>query len=338
MAEFAIGQSFLKAHRSILRVVPLKNACRYFPVRDSAGFITLPTLDTGDWYRELQSVKQVGFKVDNNEKEFRLVGDEGWSDSVTVGSKVSASFDTFFSKLVVQTAGNVCAEPRADYSDEFAIIERTRYDTDFEVYVEMLKEMGRANGTSGNFIYDFAAFNSVFRNYDEKAAAEDLINVTFNGMSRGSAIFGRLDVGAAPLTFGGIQSVILATAPSSGTRRYAVVPVDNGSAIVTTANLTVTYTSDGTTALTQLGLGQLDGSGFRLENASTGVRIPCAVSLNTGTGVVTIDPVPTLAAATIFRLVVRDGAINQAVDAAQVASPTGIRRPLAGFTTTFRTA
>jgi hypothetical protein len=36
--------------------------------------------------------------------------------------------------------------------------------------------------------------------------------------------------------------------------------------------------------------------------------------------------------------VVRDGAITQAVDANLVASATGIRRPLAGFSTTFRTA
>jgi hypothetical protein len=54
--------------------------------------------------------------------------------------------------------------------------------------------------------------------------------------------------------------------------------------------------------------------------------------------VVTINPVADLSAATIYRLVVRDGAITQAVDASLAASPTGIRRPLAGFSTTFRTA
>lgn len=338
MADLALGQSFLKSHRAIMRVVPLKYGCRYFPVRDSAGFITLPTLDTGDWYRELQSVKQVGFKIDNNEKEFRLVGDDGWTDSVTVGSKASANYDTFFSKQIVQGAAGACPEPRGNYSEEFAIVQRCRDDLDFEVYVEMLKELGRTDGATGNFIYDFVSFNCAFRNYDEKAAADDLVNVTFNSMSRGRAVVGRLDVGAQPLVSGQVQSVILATAPSSGTRRYAAVPADNASAVVVSANLTVTYTADGTVALTQLALGQLDGSGFRLENASSGVRIPCAVSLNAGTGVVTIDPVPTLAAGTIHRLVVRDGAITQAVDASNVASPTGIRRPLAGFTTTFRTA
>ena len=336
MADFAIGQGFIKAHRSILLMTPLRAPCRYFPTRDSSGFITRPTLDAGDWARELQTVKQVSFSVDNNEKEFRLIGDEGWSDGVTTGSKVSASFDTFFSKSIVQAATAGCPEFRGDYSEEFAIVEKARYDTDFEVFVEMFKELGRASGSSGDYVYDYAGFNCCLRNYKEPQAAEDLINVTFDGMSRGRAVFGRFNAGGAPLSSGAIQSVILATAPSSGTRRYAVVPVDNGTAIVVGANQTVTYTSDGTAALTQLALGAADDSGFRLEVASSGVRVPAVVTL--ASNVVTINPVADLSAATIYRLVVRDGAITQAVNASLVADATGIRRPLAGFSTSFRTA
>jgi hypothetical protein len=334
--DFAIGQGFIKAHRSILLMTPLRAPCRYFPVRDSAGFITRPTLDPGDWARELQTVKQVSFKVDNNDREFRLIGDDGWSDSVTTGSKVSANFDTFFSRSIVQAATGNCPEFRGDYSEEFAIVEKARYDTDYEVFVEMFKELGRRDGSTGDFVYDYAGFNCCLRNYKEPQAAEDLINVTFDGMSRGRAVFGRFNAGGAPLSSGAIQSVILATAPSSGTRRYAVVPVDNGTAIVVGNNLTVTYTSDGTVALTQLALGAADGAGFRLEVASSGVLVPAVVTL--AANVVTINPVADLSAATIYRLVVRDGAITQAVDANLAASPTGIRRPLAGFSTTFRTA
>ena len=336
MADFAIGQGFIKAHRSIMLMTPLKAPCRYFPTRDSSGFITRPTLDPGDWAREMQTVKQVSFSIDNNDKEFRLIGDDGWSDSVTTGSKVSASFDTFFSRSIVQAATGICPEFRGDYAEDFAIVEKSRYDTDYEVFVELFKELGRAGATSGNFIYDYAGFNCCLRGYKEATAAEDLINVTFDGMSRGRAVFGRFDAGASPLASGAIQSVILATAPSSGTRRYAVVPVDNGTAAVVTANQTVTYTSDGTAALTQLALGAADGSGFRLELASSGVRVPAVVTL--AANVVTINPVADLSAATIYRLVVRDGAITQAVDANLAASPTGIRRPLAGFSTSFRTA
>jgi hypothetical protein len=336
MTDTAIGQSFVKAHRSVLLMTPLRAPCRYFATRDESGFITRPTLDPGDWARELQTVKQVSFNVDNNDREFRLIGDGGWSDAVTTGSKVSASFDTFFSKLIVQGAAGGCPEFRGDYSEEFAIVEQARYDTDSEVFVEMFKELGRAGGNTGDYIYDYACFNAALRNYKEPQAAEDLINVTFDGMSRGRAVFGRFNAGSAPLATGAVQSVILSTAPSSGSRRYAVVPADNGTAVVVGNNLTVTYTSDGTAPLTQLALGAADGSGFRLEVASSGVRVPAVVTL--AGGVVTINPSADLAAATIYRLVVRDGAITQAVNASLVADAAGIRRPLAGFSTTFRTA
>lgn len=336
MTDAAIGQSFIKAHRSVLLMTPLRAPCRYFATRDSSGFITRPTLDPGDWARELQTVKQVSFSVDNNDKQFRLIGDGGWSDAVTVGSMVSANFDTFFSKLIVQGAAGGCPEFRGDYSEEFAIVEKARYDTDSEVFVEMFKELGRAGGSTGNYIYDYAGFNCALRNYKEPQVADDLINVTFDGMSRGRAVFGRFNAGSAPLDTGAVQSVILTTNPASGSRRYAVVPADNATAVVVSNNLTVTYTSDGTAPLTQLMLGASDGSGFRLEVASSGVQVPALVTLVGG--VVTINPNADLGAATIYRLVVRDGAITQAVNSSLVADAAGIRRPLAGFSTTFRTA
>jgi hypothetical protein len=54
--------------------------------------------------------------------------------------------------------------------------------------------------------------------------------------------------------------------------------------------------------------------------------------------VVTINPSADLAAGTIFRLVVADGAITQAVDANGTAWASGVKRPVQGLTTTFRTA
>ncbi|MCT4368006.1 MAG: Ig-like domain-containing protein [Synechococcaceae cyanobacterium MAG-AL2] len=338
MADFAIGQTFIKAHRSILLMTPLTAPCRYFPTRDSMGWITRPTLDTGDWARELQTVKQVSFSVDNNDREFRLIGDDGWSDSVTTGSMVSANFDTFFSKAIVRKATGNCPEFIGDYSEEFAIVAQARDNTDFEVFIEMFKELGRSDGGSGNYIYDYAGFNCALRNYKEPQTAEDLINVTFDGKSRGRAVFGRFDAGGAPLSSGAIQSVILATDPATGGRRYALAPADNATDVTATGNITVTYTSDGSTALPQLALGASDGSGFRLEVASSGVQVPAAVSLNAGTGVVTVNPDATLGASTIYRLVARNGAIVQAVDASLVADAAGIQRPLAGFASTFRTA
>jgi hypothetical protein len=334
MADYAIGLSFHKAHRTIVRAVDLTAPCRYFATRDASGFITLPTLDTGASYVELQGITQSSFQITDNDQEFRLLGDDGWADSVITGARVQSSNTAYFLKDTETPAGAACPQFRGNYDEGFRLIERSRYNKDQEIYVEFLKELGQASGTTGNYIYDFTGYNAVVMNYNESRDASGLTEITFDLMSRGRPIFGRYDAGAAPITFGGVQSSLLFLV--NGTRQAASIPVDNGTAIVVTANLTATYTTNGTIAMTQLALGDAAGSGFRLEVASTGALVPAVVSL--ATNVVTIDPVSSLAAGTIYRLRVVDGAITQAVDGTGSPSPTGVRRPIQGFSRTFRTA
>jgi hypothetical protein len=257
-------------------------------------------------------------------------------DSVITGSSVQASVTAYFLKNAEIPAGQNCPQFRGSYDEGFALIEKARYNKDFEIYIEFLKELGQAEGTTGDYIYDFTGFNAVISNYNENITAEGLTEVSFDLMSRGRPIFGRYDAGSTPLSFGGVQTGLLFTAPSSGTRRYATVPAANASAIVVSDDLTVTYTSDGAAALTQLSLGQTDGGGFRLEVADTGVLVPSVVTL--ASNVVTINPTTSLAAATIFRLRVADGAIKQAIDGSGAASASGVRTALEGFETLFRTA
>jgi hypothetical protein len=336
MADYAIGLSFHKAHRTLVRAVDLTPPCRYFATRDTAGLITLPTLDAGARYVEMQGITNTTFAINDNNQEFRLLGDDGWMDSVITGSSVQASVTAYFLKNAEIPAGQNCPQFRGDYEEGFALIEKARYNKDFEIYIEFLKELGQAEGTTGDYIYDFTGFNAVVSNYNENITAEGLTEVSFDLMSRGRPVFGRYDAGSTPLSFGGVQTSLLFTAPSSGTHRYATVPAANASGIVVSADLTVTYTSDGTAALTQLSLGQTDGSGFRLEVADTGVLVPATVTL--ATNVVTINPTASLAAATIFRLRVADGAIKQAIDGSGAASASGVRTSLEGFETLFRTA
>ena len=336
MADYAIGLSFHKAHRTLVRAVDLTPPCRYFATRDTAGLITLPTLDAGSRYVEMQGITNTTFAINDNNQEFRLLGDNGWMDSVITGSSVQASVTAYFLKNAEIPAGQNCPQFRGDYEEGFALIEKARYNKDFEIYIEFLKELGQAEGTTGDYIYDFTGFNAVVSNYNENITAEGLTEVSFDLMSRSRPVFGRYDAGSTPLAFGGVQTGLLFTAPSSGTRRYASVPAANASAIVVSADLTVTYTSDGTAALTQLSLGQTDGGGFRLEVADTGVLVPATVTL--ATNVVTINPTASLAAATIFRLRVADGAIKQAIDGSGAASASGVRTSLEGFETLFRTA
>ena len=339
MADYAIGLSFHKAHRTLVRAVELTPPCRYFATRSGAGYITLPTLDTGSRYVELQGIQQSNFQISDADQEFRLLGDDGWSDSVITGSRVQVSNSSYFMKDTEVPADQNCPVFRGGYDEGFSIIEKCRSNKNREVYIEVLKEMGQADGDTGNWIYDFTGFNCVMLNFNEGKSAEGLTQISFDMMSRGRPVFGLYDAGSSPIAFGGVNSRLLETASGTGDRRYAVVPADNAVDIVVSSSPTVTYTSDGTVALTQLTLGTTDGDGFVLENASSGAIVPVVVSLGgAGTNVVTINPVTDLAAATIYRLIARDGAIMQAVDGAGLASPTGYKQPLQGFTTTFRTA
>lgn len=334
MADYAIGLSFHKAHRTIVRAVDLTPPARYFATRDSAGLITLPTLATGKSYIEIQGITQTSFQINDNNQEFRLLGDDGWMDSVITGSSVQASVTAYFLKDAEIPAGSLDPVFRGGYDEGFDLIQRARYNKDFEIYIEFLKEMGQANGTTGNYIYDFTGFNAVVQNYQENMTAEGLTEISFDLMSRARPVFGRYDAGASRISFGAVQSSLLFLV--NGTRQAAVVPADNASSIAVGDNLTVTYTSDGSAALTQLALGQTDGSGFRLEVASTGALVPAAVSL--ASNVVAINPSANLSAATIYRLRVADGALTQAVDANGSASASGVKRPIQGFSTTFKTA
>lgn len=340
MADYAIGLSFHKAHRTIVRAVGLTAPCRYFATRSEAGMITLPTLDTGSAYVEIQGVTQTNFQINDNNQEFRLLGDDGWNDSVITGSGVQASCTTYFLKDAEVPAGAECPQFRGNYDEGFDLIQRARYDKDYEIYIEFLKEMGQADGSTGNWIYDFTGFNAVVQNYAENMNAEGLTEVTFDLVSRGRPVFGRYDNGSSKIAFGGVQSTLLwVSNPDDATqdpsRRVVTSPVNNADSFVVTDNLTATYTSDGSTALTELSLPN-DGAGFELTNASTGAKVDAAVSI--AANVVTVNPTASLAAGTIFELNILDGAVEQAVDASGTASASGTKRPLEGYRITFKTA
>lgn len=322
MPDFAIGAAFHKAHRTLVRAVSLTAPERLFAIRAAGGFVSLPTLPSGVSYIEMQGVTSASFQVDDNDQEFRLMGDDGWSDSVTTGSRVRSSMRSYFIKNI-ETPDGTSPQFRGDYSEDFALVERSRYDKEFEIYFELLKEMGRANGETGDYIYDYAGFNGVIRNYNDGGAAEGLTEISFDVMSRGRPVFGRYNAGALPLTIGQVQSTLLALI--TGTRQVTVVPADNASGIAVGDNVTLTYTTNGTNALTGVALGN---GGISISVVSTGVLVPAVVTI--ASNVITIDPASNLAAATIFKVTVADGAITQVVN--------GVKRPIAGFSTTFRTA
>ena len=343
MADYAIGLSFHKAHRTVVRAVALNSPCRYFATRDAAGIITLPTLDTGDAYVEIQGITQANFQINDNNQEFRLLGDDGWNDSVITGAGVQASCTSYFLQDAEIPAGAECPQFRGDYEEGFELIQRARYDKDYEIYIEFLKEMGQTGGTEGDYIYDFTGFNCCIQNYSENMSAEGLTEVTYDLVSRGRPVFGRYNNGPLPLDFGKVQSTLLwVTTPldtTQGDRRVTFNPLNNSSGQAVGASITCTYTDASSAALTQLSLPN-EGDGFGLYNSATGNRISSAVSIGTGANanVVTINPDTNLEAGTIYDVIAIDGAIAQSVNANGVAVAGGTNRPLEGFKFSFRTA
>lgn len=339
--DYAVGQSFHDASDTIVRCVALPLGARYFGTRSSDGYVTLPTLDAGVSYTEIQGVQSLNWSKTDKDNKFRLLGDDNWEDSRKTGAGWQGSITSFLMKDMEFPAGSAVPAFRGAYEEGYRILERATQTDDFEIYLEILQELGQANGTSGNWIYSFTGVNCSVQNLKPGVDPQNLTQVSYDLIGRGRVIAGLYDAGSSRLNYGSLQSGLLQTfnaTLTTGTRRYAPVPADNATSIVVSAPLTVTYTSNGTTALTQTSLGQTDGSGFRLELASTGVQVPCTVAYNTGTAVATITPTASLAAATNYKVIVRDGAVVQAVDSSGAASASGTRRNLAGFSTSFRTA
>lgn len=104
MADFQIGQAFVKGRNTVIRGFALSGAARLYATRDANGVLTLPTLPSGSSYVYLQGVTNSGFQVSDNNQEFRLLGDDGWSDSVITGSSVRANVTAYFQKDVASNA------------------------------------------------------------------------------------------------------------------------------------------------------------------------------------------------------------------------------------------
>lgn len=337
MADYAIGLGFHKANRTLVRAVALEPPCRYFAERSGTGFITLPLLDPGSEYIELQGITQSSFSINDNNQEFRLLGDDGWTDSVITGASVQASITSYFMKDTTIPIGQECPVFRGRYDEGFNLIQRARYDKDYEIYIEFLKELGPVNGSSGNWIYDFTGFNAVMSNYQEQTDPQGLTQVSFNLMSRGRPVFGRYDAGTNALSFGGVQMTLLETSLTTGVRRYSINPVDGYTTQYKNVGPVITYKDNFNAALQYLSLARTDGGGFTLTRNDTGDVVPLVPSLNTTTATLNLGLGNGLVGDKQYTLKVADGAVRQLVNNKGIASATGKNTGLQGFTSSFTT-
>lgn len=187
MANYAIALSFVKANSTIVRGVGLTAPRRYFALRNpESNFVIPPTLDPGDSYVEFEGLTGCNFQINDTNQDFRLLGDDGWGDSVITGSTVQASCTGFFLKKVIPDNPPKFAP---DYNAGFELIQRSRYNKDFEIYMEFMKPLNL--DPLGHTVFDYTGFNAVIMNYSENENAEGLIEVSFDLMSRGRAVFGK---------------------------------------------------------------------------------------------------------------------------------------------------
>jgi hypothetical protein len=163
----------VKSQDVIVRVGSIGGTARPIITQSGATFSVsgAPTLYT------LQAATTASVAFNDNNTEFYLLGGGGYSDSVITTSAATASITSYFQKDVDGTTF------LPDSFDEaFQVIATARYDKNAEVYVEINKQLG-VSGTT--YYYDRVAFVSRVMNFNESYPADNLVECTFDLMSRG---------------------------------------------------------------------------------------------------------------------------------------------------------
>jgi len=109
--------------------------------------------------------------------EFYVLGGGGFTDSVVVTAGATASVTTYFQKDVDGTV----FVPNS-FDEAFQVIATARYDKNAEVYFEVNKQLGASGNT---YFYDRVAYVGRVMNLNESYPADNLVEVTFDVMSRG---------------------------------------------------------------------------------------------------------------------------------------------------------
>jgi len=163
----------VKSQDVIVRVGSIAGTARPVITQSGATFTVsgAPTLYT------LQAATTASVAFNDGNQEFYLLGGGGFADSVIVTSQATASVTSYFQKDVDGTV----FLPNS-FDEAFQVISEARYNKNHEVYVEINKQLG-SSGTT--FFYDRVAYAACVMNYNESYPADNLVEVTFDLMSRG---------------------------------------------------------------------------------------------------------------------------------------------------------
>jgi hypothetical protein len=157
----------VKSQDVIVRIGSIAGAARPVITQSGATFTVsgAPTLYT------LQAATTASVAFNDGNQEFYLLGGGGYADSVIVTSQATASITSYFQKDVDGTT----FVPNS-FDEAFQVVAESRFNKNHEVYVEINKQLG-SSGTT--FYY------AVVMGYNESYPADNLVEVTFDLVSRG---------------------------------------------------------------------------------------------------------------------------------------------------------
>jgi hypothetical protein len=236
MSNFARGQAFHKASRTIIRAVEPSSPRRFVSTYAPNGFIIPPALGEGEYYIDMQGISQMSISVNDNNQDIRVLADSGWADGVVISSTITVSVTSYFMRDLQYVEGwapgvrasvptmaayangaIVCTIPDRSsgaWERGFSLIAKSRYEKDIgriandpkirnnRIYIEILKEMGTSEGSeTGNIIYDFLGFEAVISNYSENENADGLTEVSYDLISVDKPTIGKFTAGAEPPRF-----------------------------------------------------------------------------------------------------------------------------------------
>jgi hypothetical protein len=172
----------IKSQDSIIYVGTVSGAARP-RVASTGGNVTVSGAPTMYY---LAGVTDASVAINDGEQEYYLLGNGGFADSVIVTTRAQASITSYFQRdldgSTVQSAG---------FDEALDVILQSRYDKNYEVFVQIYKLIG------GNFTYDTMAFAASVMNYNESFPADNLVQTTFDLMSRGPVAVGQITISGA---------------------------------------------------------------------------------------------------------------------------------------------
>ena len=174
----------IKSQDTIIYVGAVSGASRP-RVASTGGNVTVSGAPT---MKYLAGVTDATVSINDGEQEYYLLGNGGFADSVIVTTRAQASVTSYFQRdldgSTIQATG---------FDEAMDVILTSRYDKNYEVFVQIYKLIG------GSFTYDTTAFAACVMNYSESYPADNLVQVTFDLMSRGPVAAGQITVSGTSL-------------------------------------------------------------------------------------------------------------------------------------------